>query len=231
MRQMFVVTTLALTLVGLLGASQLSQRTTAQVSTPTTAEHPLVGTWVVDTISASNTDSPEIAVVTSDGGLAGLGANRVAGGRWQPTSPTVAELTLVSIFDGADGAGYIIVRGPHEVDATGEVQRALPFPIRKLQSDNGSEFPLAFSLSVREAGIRYRYIKPRHPEQNGKVERSHRIDHEEFWSRHTFADFESAVPALAAWEQHYDYERFSLALQGHTPAEKLELRLPFAQSA
>jgi hypothetical protein len=120
MRQMFVVTTLALTLVGLLGASQLSQRTTAQASTPTTAEHPLVGTWVVDTISASNTDSPEIAVVTSDGGLAGLGANRVAGGRWQPTSPTVAELTLVSVFDGADGAGYIIVRGPHEVDATGD---------------------------------------------------------------------------------------------------------------
>jgi transposase InsO family protein len=113
----------------------------------------------------------------------------------------------------------------------GEVQRALPFPIRKLQSDNGPEFPLAFSLTVQEAGIRYRYIKPRHPEQNGKVERSHRIDHEEFWSRHTFADFESAVPALAAWQQHYNHERFSLALQGQTPAEKLELRLPLAQSA
>jgi hypothetical protein len=60
---------------------------------------------------------------------------------------------------------------------------------------------------------------------------SHRIDHEEFSSGHTFADFESAMPALAAWEHHYNYERFSLALQGHTPAETLELRLPLAQSA
>jgi hypothetical protein len=39
------------------------------------------------------------------------------------------------------------------------------------------------------------------------------------------------MPALAAWEHHYNYERFSLALQGHTPAETLELRLPLAQSA
>jgi len=60
---------------------------------------------------------------------------------------------------------------------------------------------------------------------------SHRLDHEEFSSGHTFADFESAMPALAAWEHHYNYERFSLALQGHTPAETLELRLPLAQSA
>jgi transposase len=65
-------------------------------------------------------------------------------------------------------------------DFLGEVQRALPFPIRKLQSDNGAEFPLAFSLIVQEAGIRYRYITPRRPEQNGKVERSHRTDQEEF---------------------------------------------------
>lgn len=117
------------------------------------------------------------------------------------------------------------------LDFLGEVQRALPFPIRKLQSDNGAEFPLAFSLIVQEAGIRYRYIKPRHPEQNGKVERSHRTDQEEFWSRHTFVNLESAVPALAAWQHHYNYERFSLALQGQTPAEKLALRLPVAQPA
>jgi hypothetical protein len=29
--------------------------------------------------------------------------------------------------------------------------------------------------------MRHRYIKPRRPQQNGKVERSHRIDNEEFW--------------------------------------------------
>jgi transposase InsO family protein len=112
-----------------------------------------------------------------------------------------------------------------------EVKRAFPFPIRRWQSDNGAEFPLMFSLTVQEAGIQYRYITPRRPEQNGKVERSHRTDQEEFWSRHTFVDFEAAVPARAAWERHYNYDRFSLALQGRTPAEKLALHLPAAQLA
>ena len=57
-----------------------------------------------------------------------------------------------------------------------ELQRALPFRIRKLQCDNGREFPLDFVLAVEAAGIRHRYIRPRRPQQNGKVERSHRID-------------------------------------------------------
>ena len=103
----------------------------------------------------------------------------------------------------------------------GELRRTLPFAIKKLQCDNGSEFPLAFKLAVEEAGIRHRYIKPRRPQQNGKVERSHRIDGEEFWSRHDFEAQADAEGALAAWEQRYNHDRFSLALQGRTPAEKL----------
>ena len=107
-----------------------------------------------------------------------------------------------------------------------ELQRALPFRIRKLQCDNGREFPLDFVLAVEAAGIRHRYIRPRRPQQNGKVERSHRIDQEEFWGRHRFTDFDEATTALRAWERTYNYERFSLALQGRTPAEKLAGVLP-----
>lgn len=40
---------------------------------------------------------------------------------------------------------------------------------------------LRFALTVQAAGIRHQYIGTRHPEQNGIVERSHRIDDEEFW--------------------------------------------------
>jgi transposase InsO family protein len=107
----------------------------------------------------------------------------------------------------------------------GEIRRALPFPIRRLQTDRGSEFPLAFRLTVEAAGCRYRYIRPRRPQQNGKVERSHRIDAESFWQRHAFTTAEDAETALAEWEHHYNYERFSLSLGGLTPAEKLQLKL------
>jgi transposase InsO family protein len=81
-----------------------------------------------------------------------------------------------------------------------ELRRAFPFPIKRLQSDHGQEFFFAFVLGVEAAGNRYRYIRPRRPQQNGKVERSHRIDHEEFWSRHRFQDFEAAAAALRDWE-------------------------------
>ena len=102
-----------------------------------------------------------------------------------------------------------------------ELRRALPFPIRRLQCDNGREFSLEFALAVQAAGIRHRYIRPRCPQQNGKVERSHRIDNEEFWGRQRFDDFDVAAAAVRAWETRYNQERFSLALGGRTPAEKL----------
>src|SRR5262249_14184669 len=39
-----------------------------------------------------------------------------------------------------------------------ELCRAFPFRIRKLQCDNGQEFPFAFALAVQALGIRHRYI-------------------------------------------------------------------------
>ena len=113
----------------------------------------------------------------------------------------------------------------NSIDFFRQLQAAFPFRIRQLQTDNRNEFSLAFRLTVEEAGIEYRYIRPRHPQQNGKVERSHRIDHEEFWSRQRLTSYGQAESALRAWEQHYNVERFSMALQGQTPAEKLAARL------
>jgi len=55
---------------------------------------------------------------------------------------------------------------------------------------------------------------------------SHRIDQEAFWGRQRFADFDGAAAGLRAWETHHNQERFSLALQGRTPAEKLAALMP-----
>jgi hypothetical protein len=109
------------TFAGLAALGGTMPETVAQDATPAaTGNHPFVGTWVVDTISASEHDSPEIAVVTPDGGVIGLGANRVAGGRWEAIDDQSVELTLVTVFE-QDGVGrYVVVRGPHTVDATGD---------------------------------------------------------------------------------------------------------------
>jgi len=119
MRRNLLWSGVVLALVGLAGLGGGTQLTAARDATPTTVTHPLVGTWIVDTISARENDSPEIAVITADGGVIGLGANRVAGGRWQAIDEHAAELTLVSVFEKEGVGRYVIVRGPHTVDQTG----------------------------------------------------------------------------------------------------------------
>jgi hypothetical protein len=63
-----------------------------------------------------------------------------------------------------------------------------------------SEFPLAFALAVQAAGIRHRYIRPHRPQQNGRIQRSHRIDQEQFRECHVFAIIDEAEGPLGAWE-------------------------------
>ena len=53
--------------------------------------------------------------------------------------------------------------------------------VQVIQTDNGSEFGPMFHYHVLDKGVGHRYIKPRTPRLNGKVERSHRIDAEEFY--------------------------------------------------
>src|SRR3954452_18182705 len=119
MRRIIVGVSFIVAIVGLAVASSFTLPIAAQESTPTTGVHPFVGTWVVDTLVSSENDSPEIAIVTPDGRLAGLGANRVAGGTWEAIDDHTAMLTLVTVFDRADGAGYAVIRGPHKVDDSG----------------------------------------------------------------------------------------------------------------
>lgn len=101
------------------------------------------------------------------------------------------------------------------------LRTTLPFPIRNLQVDNGTECPLACALTGHQAGMRLRSIKPRCPEQNGNVERRHRVDDEECWSRSTFESFAPAAEALLVWERRTNHERCSLTLTRLTPAEQL----------
>ncbi|MGW4393354.1 hypothetical protein [Streptomyces sp. NPDC004685] len=57
----------------------------------------------------------------------------------------------------------------------------LPFAIEQVQTDIGQEFGAAFHWHLLDKGIGHVHVKPRTPRLNGKVERSHRIDSEEFY--------------------------------------------------
>ncbi len=89
-----------------------------------------------------------------------------------------------------------------------------------------------FQYTARDDCTRLRVVRldnrQNRPQQNGKVERSHRVDGEEFWSRHDFPTVAAAESSLAVWERQYNHERFSMALHGRTPMEKLRAVLPGA---
>ncbi len=120
MRRIWITLSLVVALAGLSGLGRGYIGASAQDTAPAMADHAIVGAWIVDTISAIDTDSPEIGTFSADGGASGLGANRVAGGHWEAVDEKTAMLTLVTVSD-HDGMGsYVVVRGLHVLDETGD---------------------------------------------------------------------------------------------------------------
>lgn len=111
------------------------------------------------------------------------------------------------------------------LDFLEQVKKTFPAAIRQIQTDNGPEFATEFSFHLDQQGIHHRRIKPRTPRLNGKVERSHRTDEQEFYGKTKFQDFQELQKKLSEWEKHYNLERMHMALKGQTPGERLKEKL------
>jgi transposase InsO family protein len=100
----------------------------------------------------------------------------------------------------------------------------LPFRVERIQTDNGAEFQSAFHYHVLDRGIGHVYIRPATPRLNGKVERSHRIDAEEFYRMLDGVVIDDAGvfnERLREWENFYNFNRPHGGLGGQTPYERL----------
>ena len=106
-----------------------------------------------------------------------------------------------------------------------EVVRRLPFRVLVVQTDNGAEFQSQFHWHLETRDIRHVYIRPRTPRLNGKVERSHRVDDEEFYQLldkdGISDDIHLFNEKLREWEDYYNYHRPHGGLGGQTPYERL----------
>ena len=121
------------------------------------------------------------------------------------------------------------------------VQLALstfPFPVRMVQTDNDSTFthwytagpktPLdrpvrkhPFTLMCEQFGASHRLIPPRTPRLNGRVERSHQTDDQEFYNLRRYATRRELELAFRRWLHHYNHTRLHMGLGGRTPLEAL----------
>jgi len=61
-----------------------------------------------------------------------------------------------------------------------------------------------FHWHVEDKGIRHAYIKPSSPQLNGKVERSHRSDEQEFYQLLTYKGDVDLEAKLDEWERFYN---------------------------
>lgn len=106
-----------------------------------------------------------------------------------------------------------------------------PFPIREIQTDNGTEWtrallsndgkPSAFEKNLYACGIKYNRIRVATPRHNGKVERQHRIDEKRFYRKMRMFNLEDGRKQLAYYNKKSNNIP-KICLNYQTPNEVLQ---------
>lgn len=105
------------------------------------------------------------------------------------------------------------------------------FPVREVQTDNGSEFTnmllcvkrqerTLFETALADMGILYHRIRIATPRHNGKVERQHRLDEERFYSKMRMYCLEDGQKQLTAYNKRSN-DIPKVCLKFRTPNEVL----------
>lgn len=103
------------------------------------------------------------------------------------------------------------------------LQQRMPFPLRALQVDGGSEFQADFEAACQQRGIRLFVLPPKSPKLNGAVERAQRTHTEEFYEVTECSwTVEALNQELAQWESIYNTVRPHQALGYLTPLQFLQ---------
>jgi putative transposase len=96
----------------------------------------------------------------------------------------------------------------------------VPFPVKALQVDGGSEFAAEFEQACQQKELPLFVLPPKSPKLNGHVERSHRTHNEEFYEVHAESDQMLALNRqLRNREKTYNCIRPHQSLRYLTPLE------------
>lgn len=98
------------------------------------------------------------------------------------------------------------------------VHQQLPFKLRSVQVDGGSEFMADFEHTCQKLHIPLRVLPPRRPQLNGVVERHNDTSRVEFWSQYT-----GELTVAAVNEQLAEYLTFFNTIRPH---QRLDMATP-----
>ncbi|NGX26892.1 MAG: hypothetical protein K940chlam6_00818 [Chlamydiae bacterium] len=87
-------------------------------------------------------------------------------------------------------------------------------------SDNGTEFTSNKVINwQKEQKIRWEYIEPGKPQQNGNIESFNGKLRDECLNENWFPSLNEAKRVIEKWREHYNTERPHSSLRGLTPNE------------
>ena len=103
------------------------------------------------------------------------------------------------------------------------MQERMPFSIKAIQVDGGSEFESVFEEECQKRNIKLFVLPPRSPKLNGCVERAHRTHIEEFYEvTESSFDVPDIRDKLLDWEKICDTVRPNQAINYLTPLEFMD---------
>lgn len=111
-----------------------------------------------------------------------------------------------------------------------EFQTKCPYQVRKVQTDNGSEFLARFHKYLEEQKIPHVFIYPRSPKINGVVERFNRTIQEEFINRNDeiYYDLTAFEVKLSNYLNWYNFKRPHYALKYMSPVQFISQKIPIS---
>lgn len=116
---------------------------------------------------------------------------------------------------------------PTAIQFLNHVLARLPFAVERIRTDNGQKFGSALHRHILGNGIEHSYIQRRTPRLNGRVERSHRRDSEEFYrllEGQVVDDTPRFTEQFQKWEDYCNYHQPHESISGQTPYERLRQR-------
>lgn len=101
----------------------------------------------------------------------------------------------------------------------------MPFPVKGIQVDGGSEFMAEFEDACQQRQIKLYVLPPKSPELNGAVERCNSAWRYEFYAVYDLPHrLNELNPLIDAFQHRYNTWRPHGALGGQTPAQYLQTR-------
>jgi putative transposase len=106
-----------------------------------------------------------------------------------------------------------------------KIQADMPFPVKAIQVDGGSEFMAEFEAACQAKGLDLYVLPPKCPQMNGAVERCNGAWRYEFYETYDLpSGVEQLNPILDSFQHLYNHHRPHGALAGKTPAQYLASR-------